>query len=62
MHILHYKRKRGNTMSEPKVTFVNKPNMTYIYDVICEIIGRQNGGEVEYTHNTTLKEECKNAG
>ena len=49
-------------MNDPKVTFVNKPYMPYIYDVLCEILGRQDGGEVEYTHNTTLKEEYKNAG
>ena len=49
-------------MSELKGKCTNRPDMQYFYDVLCEIRGRQDGGVVEYTHNTTLKEEYKNAG
>lgn len=49
-------------MSELKGKCTNRPNIQYIYDVICRIKEEESGGTLEFNHITTLKEEYKNAG
>lgn len=48
----------GKRKWEPKVTFVNQPNIPKMMDIMAELLSKQYGCEI--TIKATLKEEYKN--
>lgn len=42
---------------QPEIVFTNKPDMSYIMQVLCDLLARQDGGAYEYTYTLTEKKE-----
>lgn len=39
---------------------VNKPDMNYVMEVICDLLTRQSGGRLEYSYTLTPKDSDNN--
>ena len=48
-------------MSRSSISFVNKPNIEYMLQVMCELYGRQSGGSVESTYTISPKNATEEA-